>query len=299
MSMEKRFVLAAAAAAALGLVGFLASGEGQSELQSARYRAAAAAPAERQSRAAELVMPPHPTRATPAFLLDAPRAEAARSDADTLLSEVDATITHDGPIAVELYQHATHDVQFPGERWVVGEGRTDAGRRFRANEVSAVRVPDGVILALFDTELGSTALNGLEPERVEIGAGLHNLAPYGFNDRVDALDVRRFEHTGFDTRSYPAHVTLTEQADGLSSRLGRVWSLRLPDGAVTRLFAARDGAYEGGAVRGVWVPARFEALLFAEHDGRGPAFALGPGLYDLEHLGLTQRARNVRVLRVE
>jgi hypothetical protein len=295
--MEKRLVLALSTLAALGVVAYLARGDGRRELSSAKYHDAAAAPARRDAPAAILVAPPLPARATFADVSDAPRAEAEPQSAPSPVVEIEADTEHDTPIVVRLYEHATHDGQFPGETWLVGEGRAEAGRAFRANELSAIEVPDGIIVALFDTD--DERPFTFEPVRVEIGAGLHNLAPYEFNDRADAVDVRRIERARERERTDPAHVTLMEQADGLASRLGRVWSLRLPDSAATRLFAARDGDYEEGAVRGLWVPARFEALLFAEPDGRGPAFALGPGLYDLEHLGLTQRQRSIRVLRVE
>lgn len=240
-----------------------------------------------------LVPPDGPSRV-------AERAEAGPATAPVDIDAARATPHEATPPArvVTLFRHATHDPSFPGERWTVALGRTEAGVAFVADEASAVEVPVGLVAVLLDHGDPEEVRAGrAEATALELGSGLHNLAPYGFNDRVDAVEVRA-ARAAADTAplAVPEDVTLSDALDGTTARIGRVWVLRLPAGAGTRLFTAREGAYEEGAPRELLVPPGHEATFFVEPDGRGQAFVFGPGRYDLMQFGRAREARSVRVL---
>ena len=192
-----------------------------------------------------------------------------------------------------LYQHATHDGGFPGLRWIVNVGATESGRAFGNDEVSAVEVPSGYALFLYQEP-------GMKGRWTTVGAGLHNLAPYGFNDCVSSVQLVRLDRvlqSGFPG-AY-GHVWLHEH--GLDHDLdpGFAWTLELGKGQSSQLFTARNHDMADNAASAVHVPPRMEVTLFDEPDGRGVALVLGPGMYDLGAVGFNDRASSARVRRMD
>ncbi|MEM7305404.1 MAG: hypothetical protein AAF682_01980 [Planctomycetota bacterium] len=196
------------------------------------------------------------------------------------------------PGPVVLFQHATHDPQFhQGERWELGPGLTDAGLAFPGDDASAVEVPAGLQVTLFEHEAA-------QGRRLTLGPGRHNLAPYGFNDLATSALVAPF---GVDPAAAgPAEVVeLYEHAGVLPADRGEVWPLHPVPGRNERLFVPADGAFRPGAASMAWVPQGFELTLFAQPDGRGHALVLGPGLYELEGMDFNDRAASACVRRLD
>ena len=192
-----------------------------------------------------------------------------------------------------LFQHATHDGNFPlGESWTLTPGLTNAGIAFTDEEASAVDVPDGMVAILYDGPDG-------EGQRVTIGAGRHNLAPYGFNDRASSVRIAP-EGSTVETPVGPNDlVRLYQHVPRAGDDPGELWVLRLEESRTTFLFTAGDGHFEDEEPSAVWIPAGHELILFDEPDGRGEAVVLGPGFHELELVGFNDRASSVRVLRLE
>lgn len=191
------------------------------------------------------------------------------------------------PRPVVLFEHASHAASFPGRRWELGPGLTNAGAAFDDDAASCVEVPDGLRAILHaDPDGGGPC--------VLLTAGTHNLAPYGFNDvvssvRVAAADERIDVPTGSE-----AEARLF--ADWPDS--GRAWPLRVPAGRAEKLFVATTD-FDAGTASAAWVPAGHELTLFEQPDGRGQALVLGPGFHLLVQMGWNDRASSARLRRPE
>src|SRR5688572_1327672 len=197
-----------------------------------------------------------------------PRAESSAVDADRRESRP--------PAPVRLFQHALHSDQLAqGSVWTLDLGANEADRAFDDDQASAIEIPEGLQATLFEDA-------GMNGHRLSLASGRHNLASYGFNDRVSSVWVAR---AGQDpSLDGPADaVELFEHRAADRAGRGKVWRLSLPERREERLFSTSMKDFEARAVSTVWVPARHELTLFAEPDGRGPAVVLGPGLHELDY----------------
>ncbi len=156
-----------------------------------------------------------------------------------------------------------------------------------------MEVPAGYVLRLYRDP-------GQGGESTIIGQGLHNLAPYGWNDCVSSVSLVALDRpliTGFPG-AYE-HVWL--HGDGLGPDLdpAGAWTMELDRGRASQLFTAVQRDFEDNRASALFVPPRFEVSLFDEPDGRGAALVLGPGMYDLGRLRFNDRVSSVRVRRME
>lgn len=288
--MDLRTIAILAALALAGALWWAASGESRVATGKTLERAAALQPGGTPDRAVELI------ELTPTVAAGDGRSSASAEpslvETEPESREVnEAKTSH--PATATLYQHATHDALFPGLSWIVGVGLTDAGRAFRDDEASAVDVPEDHVLVLY-TDPGGGG------QRTTIAAGLHNLAPYGFNDRVSSAHLVHADQAAVGVHAGSSqHVLLYEHTLDSGPEPGLVWTLRLPADRGSRLFAAVARDIEDNAASALLVPPRHEVTLFDEPDGRGRALVLGPGSYDLEVMGFNDRTSSVRVRRME
>lgn len=275
------------AVAALVVVGLLSSSQARSALDRAWKAArlsdvAAGRDRGRPGRAVEIEAPPE---------LEAPEDPGAGSGAPADDAPVQGLRRELPPGDVILHEHPTYDERFPGRRWRVGPGLTDAGTAFDNDAVSSVEVPTGLRLTLYEHEGG----NG---HRVLLGAGLHDLASYGFDDRASSVRVTRAGDPA-DTDAGPADAAeLYEHRASTGTGPGRTWRLALSAARSERLFTARAQDFADDTVSAVWVPDGYELTLFDQPDGRGPAVVLGPGFHEMDYLDFNDRTSSVRLRRL-
>jgi len=194
-----------------------------------------------------------------------------------------------GTQPVVLYEHATHDANFPGRSWNLVPGLTNAGPTFADDEACSLKIPDGLLVTVFE-DFGGTGA------RVALGAGTHNLAPYGFNDRVSSV---RVSHSGQDVevpKGPHDTVLLYEHLPRKGGPEGKVWKLPLDEEDPT-LFTAGEDHFAANAASAAWVPSGVELTLFEQPDGRGRAMVMGPGFHELGVVGFNDRASSARVRR--
>jgi len=288
--MGIRTIAILAALALVGALWWVASGETRVATEESLERAAPLQTSRTPDRPVDLIEPA-PTVATGDGRSSA-SAEPLPVETEPEAREVNEAETS-RPATATLFQHATHDAVFPGLSWIVGVGLTDAGRAFQDDEASAVDVPEGYALVLY-TDPGGGG------QRTTIAAGLHNLAPYGFNDCVSSARLVRADGTSVGVHvGSSQHVLLYEHALDSGPEPGLVWTLRLPADRGSRLFTAVARDIEDNSASALLVPPHHEVTLFDEPDGRGRALVLGPGSYDLEVMGFNDRASSVRVRRME
>ena len=192
-----------------------------------------------------------------------------------------------------LYQHATHDAHFPGASWVLKPGSCNAGRPFTDDELSAVEVPAGYALHLFrDTDEKGTCM--------VLREGLHDLAPYGFNDFVSSVRLGRADQMlpMGDSGTY-RDVWLHQERLTMDLNPGDAWRLKLESGRASQLFTPVDQGFRADAASTVHVPLGQEVTLFDAPNGVGGALVLGPGIHDLAHHSFSHRVSSVRVRRLE
>lgn len=190
---------------------------------------------------------------------------------------------------VVLYEHATHDADFPGRSWNLVPGLTNAGPTFADDEASSLKVPDGLLVTLFEDFGGAGA-------RVALGSGTHNLAPYSFNDRVSSVRVSRSGQDVEIPKGLRDTVLLYEHLPRKGGPAGKVWKLPL-DEENQRLFTAQEDHFMAHAASAAWVPLGVVLTLFEQPDGRGRAMVMGPGFHELALLGFNDRASSARVRR--
>jgi hypothetical protein len=194
------------------------------------------------------------------------------------------------PASVRLFQHALHSQQLEqGLVWPLDLGANESGRAFDDDQASAIEIPDGLQATLFED-------SGMNGHCLSLGSGRHNLASYGFNDRISSVRVARAgQDPGVDG---PVDaVELFEHRAAERGERGKVWRLSLPERMDERLFSASLKDFEARAVSTVWVPPRHELTLFLEPDGRGLAVVLGPGLHELDYLAFNDRTSSARLRR--
>ncbi len=190
---------------------------------------------------------------------------------------------------VVLFEHATHDGKFPGRSWDLLPGLTNAGARFADDEASAVKIPGGLLVTLFEDKGGKGA-------RVALGAGTHNLAPYKFSDRVSSVRVSRVGQDVVVPKGPQDTVLLYEHLQRKGGPQGKVWKLPLDD-EDAQLFSSEDDHFAAHQASAAWVPLGLELTLFAQPDGRGAAMVMGPGFYELAVVGFNDRACSASVRR--
>lgn len=195
------------------------------------------------------------------------------------------------PEVVRLFEHPFHSGAIDrGKTWILGLGTTEAGTAFDTDSASAVEVPDGLRVTLFDGP-------GESGYKLTLSAGRHNLAPYGFNDRTSSVRVAR-SGANPDLEGPEDVVELFEHRGEDRLRRGLVWRLELPHGKDEWLFSAARRDFQPQTVSTAWVPPGYELILLESIDGLGPAVVLGPGLHELDLVDFNDRANAARVRRL-
>ena len=179
---------------------------------------------------------------------------------------------------VHLFQHGTDDEQFPGEVWRLEPGELHHEDHFHENEVSAVLIPQGLRVALYEE-------GQYHGRRLLLGPGMHNLATHGWNDRVSSARVEG-----------PASLELFEHSVNFDEREGAVWTLALDQDAHDQFFEA-PGDFDDGTLSTVRVPEGYEVILFDDAAGEGLALVLKAGQHELDPRGFNDRVSAIRVLR--
>lgn len=276
----------------LGLTGARSCGAGGGGSTGIATRSVARGPLADAARSEPSADPAGP--AAPPVAPDGPlrRSAATHDPPAERVPDRDVQDRSTAPVQAVLHQHATHDEAFPGQSFAVGPGFANAGRAFIDDEISSVDVPAGHVLILYRErdERG---------DRLELAAGHHNLAPYGFNDCASSLRLRR--GTPAPRRpeaATPGLVVLFENRRRDGSPRGVQWQLSLEGGRATALFSAADRDFDNDAPSSISIPPGFEVTLFDEPDGRGPAVVVGPGEFDLDTLGFDDRTSSVRIRRM-
>ena len=194
------------------------------------------------------------------------------------------------PGPVLLFRHGTNDPEFQsGGHFEVRLGLTNAGWAFDNDEISAVEVPTGFQVSLFEDENGGG-------HRVVLGPGRHNLLPYGFNDRASSVRVARQGEEITATGPEDAVELFEHRSTGMDER-GEVWRLTLPASRDEYLFTPAQDHFDDNQASMVWVPAGYECTLFDTPDGRGLALVLGPGFHELDFVSFNDKTSSARVRR--
>lgn len=231
---------------------------------------------------AELEAPPETLEPAPT---DEP-SESPLAAAEALEAQGRTEIARpDEPVLI--FQHADHDREFPGRRWLLFTGEHVAPGAFENDEASTVRVPKGLRLELFDG-------HDFDGARLVLEEGQHNLSPYGFNDRASSARVTDAAVRlpgAFDAEKL--EVVLFESRPGEE---GRVWRLPLPPKGERVFHTSTNGLFDPFAISTVWVPQGVELTLFYEPDGRGRAMVLGAGEHHLDTVGFNDTTQSLYIL---
>jgi len=187
---------------------------------------------------------------------------------------------------VLLFEHATHDPAFPGRMWRLPAGVHEAGVAFDDDDLSAIEVPPGLEVSLYDGR-------GLSGPYVTIGQGVHDLEFFGFNDRASSLRIVPVEEAAEKTRRRRGlWLVLFEDEPG--SPEGHVWRLPIDPREDTQSFRSQDGWFPGRSVSSVEIPRGIEATLSKSKNGLGIALVLGPGLHRLDIADFNDRVQSIR-----
>ena len=237
---------------------------------------------------AELVQPALANPGGAASAMESKRMEAQPNVEEPVPDPVER---ESSPLTtVRLFQYALHSEQLEqGLVWPLGLGVNEGGRTFEDDQASAIEIPETLQATLFEEA-------GMSGHCLTLGPGRHNLASYGFDDRISAVRVSRAGEDPNVAGPVDA-VELYEHRAADRAGRGKVWRLALPERTDEWLFSAPRRDFGARAVSTAWVPPRYELTLFVEPDGRGLAVVLGPGLHELDYLAFNDRASSARVRR--
>jgi hypothetical protein len=223
--------------------------------------------------------------------LEIPSAQQIPSlNAEASLALVASRSASQGLDSVTLFDLRLQNPDFAsGERWQLGLGVFDASRDFANDRISAVEIPSGLQLTLFEhaQERGF---------KLTLGPGRHDLAPYGFDDRTSSLRVSHYGQSADVSGPHDCVVLYEHRAVDLLGR-GLAWRLELPRGRDEWTFRVAHGVFPDNQASTAWVAQGFELVLFDDVEASGVALVLGPGLHELELLGFNDRASAARVRR--